>query len=329
MSGLVADFRVDRGSFSLELELDVAPSTVTAIVGPNGAGKSTALRTLAGLLRPTTGMITSDGRVLDDAASDTHVPAADRRAGVVFQDYLLFPHLSALDNVAFGLVARGSIRREARARAATSLDRFRLAELASRRPARLSGGQAQRVALARALVTAPTLLLLDEPLAALDAEIRTEIRQQLALRLREFDGATVIVTHDPVDALTLADEVVVLEGGRVTQRGTPVEIARSPETEYVAELVGLNLLRRPDGAATVFPPGAVLLSDSPPLTESGMAGIRCRIRGVEYSAGGARVLLAAVDDDQRFAADVSVERLAAWDPTADEVVWASVPLGVC
>ncbi|MGY1616011.1 ABC transporter ATP-binding protein [Geodermatophilus sp. SYSU D00691] len=239
---LTASFGVRRGAFGLELDLDVADGEVLAVLGPNGAGKSTVLRVLAGLLPPDTGRVHVGDDVWDDVAAGVHVPAHRRRLGMVFQDYLLFPHLSALENVAFGLRTRGTAHAEARARAARWLDRVGLADLADRRPGQLSGGQAQRTALARALVTDPALLLLDEPLAALDARTRLTVRAELRHHLADFPGSTVLVTHDPVDAMALADRVLVLEEGRVAQSGTPAEIARRPRTDYVARLVGLSLL---------------------------------------------------------------------------------------
>jgi molybdate transport system ATP-binding protein len=160
----------------------------------------------------------------------------------VFQDYLLFPHLTVLDNVAFGPLVRGLDRAEARRRAAVWLDRVGIADLANAKPRTVSGGQAQRVALARALATEPRLLLLDEPLAALDAKTRLLVRTEVRRHLADFSGATLLVTHDPIDASVLADWLVVIEHGRVVQQGTPPEVARRPRTDYVARLVGLNLL---------------------------------------------------------------------------------------
>jgi len=238
---LAAYLWVDREGFRLDVDLLVPGGEVVALLGPNGAGKTTVLRVLAGLLRLTQGSVTLGGRVLDDPASGTFVPAERRDVGMVFQDYLLFPHLSALDNVAFGLRARGAGRAEARATATTWLERVGVSEHAGARPGRLSGGQAQRVALARALATDPRLLLLDEPLAALDASTRLAVRGDLARHLRAFGGSALMVTHDPLDAMVVADRIVVLEGGRVVQDGSPAEVARAPRTEYVARLVGLNL----------------------------------------------------------------------------------------
>ncbi|MEY2847897.1 MAG: hypothetical protein RI885_562 [Actinomycetota bacterium] len=242
-TGLLADVAVTRPGFDLRLRLSVPAHTVTAIVGPNGAGKSTALRCLAGLLRPEQGSVIVDGRVLDDVAAGVHLGPAARGIGVVFQDYLLFPHLTALDNVAFGPLAHRTPRREALVAAQGWLDRLGVGACAHSRPSALSGGQAQRVALARGLALEPALLLLDEPLSALDAGTRIEVRKDLSRHLREFGGATVLVTHDLLDALHLADHVVVLEDGRVVQEGSPADIRRSPATDYVARFASARVER--------------------------------------------------------------------------------------
>ncbi|MPZ66809.1 MAG: ATP-binding cassette domain-containing protein [Pseudonocardiaceae bacterium] len=249
---LHAELTVDRGArFTLNLGLTAESGETIGLLGPNGAGKSTALRALAGLLALSSGRIELDGQVLDDAAADEFVPPERRPAGVVFQDYLLFPHLSALDNVAFGLRARGMDRRSARQRAQTWLRRVGIGDHARSRPRALSGGQAQRVALARALVTDPRLLLLDEPLAALDASTRIEVRSELRHHLADYPGTTVLVTHDPLDAMVLADRLLVLEGGHVVQQGTPTEVAHHPRSDYVAQLVGVNLYRGTSRGTTV------------------------------------------------------------------------------
>ncbi|MGV8964713.1 MAG: ABC transporter ATP-binding protein [Cellulomonas sp.] len=238
---LQADVVVDRGSFRLQAHVSVEPGQVLAVLGPNAAGKTTLLRTLAGLGALTTGSIRVGTQVWDDASTDVFVPAARRAVGVVFQDYRLFPHLSVLDNVAFAARARGARRERARQDATGWLERLDLAALGSRRPSALSGGQAQRVALARALASNPHLLLLDEPLAALDARTRLEIRGELRRHLSAFAGPSILVTHDPLEAMILADRILVLEAGRVVQEGTPAAVARQPATDYVARLVGLNL----------------------------------------------------------------------------------------
>jgi molybdate transport system ATP-binding protein len=250
---------VHRGPFRLACELAVDAGEVVALVGPNGAGKSTLLRALAGLTPVDEGRIVIDGEVVDDPVAATFVVPERRRVGVVFQDGQLFPHLSARDNVAFGLRSAGASKADAAGRADAWLDRLGLAGRGGRRPAELSGGEAQRVALARALAPDPVLLLLDEPLAALDAATRVEVRRDLAVHLRGFAGVPLLVTHDPVDALALADRIVVLEAGRVVQMGTADEIVARPRSAYVAELVGTNLYRgaaadgtvRIDGGGTI------------------------------------------------------------------------------
>jgi molybdate transport system ATP-binding protein len=192
-----------------------------------------------------------DGQVLEDPAAGVRVPPEGRPVGVVFQDYLLFPHLSVLENVAFGPRSRGVHRRTARKTASEWLERVDLATCASAKPRALSGGQAQRAALARALATEPRLLLLDEPLAAMDAGTRAELRRELSRHLASFNGTSLLVTHDPIEALTLADSLVVLEEGRVVQMGTPDELSAHPRSRYVANLVGLNLFRGRGAGHTV------------------------------------------------------------------------------
>lgn len=229
--------------FTLDLHLELAPGRTTALLGPNGAGKSTALAALAGLLRLDGGHLDLHGRRVDDADADVFVPASDRRVGVVFQEGLLFNHLTVLDNVAFGARCRGRGRAPARAHARHWLDRLDIADLAARWPGQLSGGQAQRVALCRALATDPRLLLLDEPLSALDVAVRASLRRTLAGHLADLEAPRLLVTHDPVEAFLLADHVAILEGGRLTQAGTPEEIRLRPRTPYAADLAGANLLR--------------------------------------------------------------------------------------
>ncbi|TFV46264.1 ABC transporter ATP-binding protein [Blastococcus sp. TF02A-35] len=237
---LHASVAVRRGTLDLRLDVEVADGEVLAVLGPNGAGKSTLLRVLAGLLPPDGGGVVVDGATWD--CDGVHLAAHRRSLGMVFQDALLFPHLSVADNVGFGLRTRGTAKAAARAAAAAWLARVGLEGMGARRPGELSGGQAQRAALARALVGEPALLLLDEPLSALDARTRLAVRAELRRHLADFRGSTVLVTHDPVDAMALADRVVVVEDGRLVQEGTPEEIARRPRTDYVARLVGLSLL---------------------------------------------------------------------------------------
>ncbi|WP_369054491.1 ABC transporter ATP-binding protein [Kineococcus terrestris] len=273
--GLDADLDVRRGGFSLRARLRAGPGEVLAVVGPNGAGKSTALRALAGLVPLRDGRIEVGGRVWDAPADGVLTAPAERRAGVVFQDHRLFPHLDVLDNVAFSRRSRGHRRSAARRHADEVLERLGIAALRGRRPRELSGGQAQRVALARALAADPALLLLDEPLAALDAGSRRQVRGELQRWLHAFDGPSVLVTHDPLEAVVLADRVVVLEHGRVVQDGTPEQVAARPATEYVADLVGVELLAgRVAGAGRVALDGGLVL---PCRTDGLAAGDRALV----------------------------------------------------
>jgi molybdate transport system ATP-binding protein len=241
--GLDAELRLSLGRFDLDVALCVEPGQVAALLGPNGAGKTTVLRALAGLLPLASGKVVLDGEVLEDTSRRARVAAERRPLGMVFQDYLLFPHLDMIENVAFGPRARGAGRRAARRIALEWLDRMGLGDLAGVRPGTLSGGQQQRVALARALATDPRLLLLDEPLSALDVSIRADVRRDLRGHLRHGERVNLLVTHDPLEAIALADRLIVIEGGRIVQGGTPAEVAEHPRSRYVADLVGVNLLR--------------------------------------------------------------------------------------
>lgn len=256
---LDAEIRLRRGEFELDVHLHVAPGETAALLGPNGAGKSTIVAALAGLLALEGGSVRLGERVLDNPASGVFVPPEQRRIGVVFQDQVLFRHLNALDNVAFGLRAAGVRRAEARERAQAWLDAMDLGDLGHRRPRSLSGGQRQRVALARALACEPDLLVADEPLGSLDVTARNRLRRNLAAHLSSgragngfpppvpLQGAgnvpRLLITHDPTDAFVLADRVHILEDGRLTQSGTPDELRRAPATDYAADLSGINLVR--------------------------------------------------------------------------------------
>ncbi|MFC3299500.1 ATP-binding cassette domain-containing protein [Arthrobacter agilis] len=221
----------------------LAHGQTLAVLGPNGAGKSTLLNLVAGLLAPSAGRATLGDGVLFDVGAGRRVLTEPRRRGVslLAQEALLFPHLTALENVAFGPRSRGMPRAQAHATATTWLDRVGVAELAQRRPGRLSGGQAQRVAVARALAAEPSLLLLDEPLAALDVTVAPAVRALLRDVLAE--RTAIVVTHDPLDAFLLADHVLVLDGGRVVEAGPTGDVLTRPVTGFGARLAGLNLVR--------------------------------------------------------------------------------------
>ncbi|MEV0113596.1 ABC transporter ATP-binding protein [Streptomyces sp. NPDC050844] len=336
-AGLDARLVVDQGSFHLDVALAAAPGDVVALLGPNGAGKTTALRALAGLTP-----LASGGHLHLDGASLDGTPPEFRPVGVVFQDYLLFPHLSALDNVAFGPRCHGVSKAEARTQAAAWLDRMGLADHAGAKPRRLSGGQSQRVALARALATHPRLLLLDEPLAALDARTRLEVRAQLRRHLADFEAVAILVTHDPLDAMVLADRLVVIEHGRLVQEGAPSDIARHPRTDYIAQLVGLNLYRgqaeghavRLDAGPAItttedltgpvfvaFPPVAVTLFRDRPTGSSARNLWKCEVAGLETHGDQIRVDLTG---ELPLAADLTTVAAAELELHPGATVWATV-----
>jgi molybdate transport system ATP-binding protein len=339
---LRADVGVALGPLDLRVALAVEPGEVVAVLGPNGAGKTTLMRTLAGLLPIDEGRIEIGATVVDDPAADVFVTPEHRSVGVVFQDHLLFGNMSALENVAFGLRARGVARPEARQRAAEWLDRLGLTDHAGHRPGALSGGQAQRVALGRALAIDPVLLLLDEPLAALDAATRVGVRRDLRRHLSRPGTATVVITHDPVDAHALADRVVVVEDGRVSQQGDLAEITAHPRSRYVAELVGTNLvagivragvLTTADGTAVVVPGET---ADGPTLASIRPAAITLHRRAPEGSARnvwemevldldrlGDRVRV-RLGGPLELVAELTPAGLAALDLAPDERVWASL-----
>jgi molybdate transport system ATP-binding protein len=298
----------------LDAELSAEPGEVVAVIGPNGAGKSTLLSALAGLVPAD-----CDVSVGGESWTDPPRTVQDRRVGLVFQSGLLFPHMSALDNVAFGPRSRGVDRRRAEALARDWLDRFGIADLAARRPGELSGGQAQRVAIARALAVEPVLLLMDEPFAGLDTGVATSLRVELARHLAAYDGVCLLVTHDAIDALTLADRVLVLDEGRIVQDGTPRDVAARPRTEHVARLVGLNVVREGEDFLA-FEPGVVTVSRGEPDGSP-----RHRWRGTigQVAVHGTSVRL-LVSGDRDVLADVTPEavRELALDPGRE--VWVSV-----
>ena len=213
-----------------ETGLDVPPGQVLAVVGPNGAGKSTLLDLLCGLLKPDRGSLSIDDQVLVD--SHHFVPAHRRRIGLLGQQPLLFPHLDVLGNVAYGRGAHGLLRDDARALALERLEQLDAADLASRRPGELSGGQAARVALARALATRPRAMLIDEPFAAVDVEYTPRLRVAVKAALAEVGCPCVIVTHDPADVAALADDIAVLENGRIVEHGPATEVMARPESSF-------------------------------------------------------------------------------------------------
>ena len=254
--------RVDlaMGTLHLEVSLEVDDGEIVAIVGPNGSGKTTLLRTIIGAVRADNALITLGERVLDDTERSIHLPTEQRRIGLLFQDHQLFETMSVRENVAVGLRATGTRRAAARREADGWLDRMGLAGLGDRSPSELSGGQGQRAALARTLAPRPEAVLLDEPLAALDVSTRAGMRRELRTHLHEVAVPAIMVTHDVLDAHAIADRVIVVERGRVTQTGTLPEITRRPRSRYVAELVGTNLITGVTSAGTLVTPTGTMVA---------------------------------------------------------------------
>ena len=245
MDALRLDIGLPLRSFRLELALSIGAETV-ALVGPSGAGKSTVLRAIAGLVRPERGRITLGDEVLFDAETETFLAPELRRVGLLFQDYALFPHMTVEANVAYG----------GKERVGELLERFRIAGLAKAKPGQLSGGERQRVALARAIARNPAVLLLDEPLSALDAHTRAGVRAELQELLRELALPTLLVTHDFEDAAALATRVGVIVAGKILQLGSSRELVEAPADPFVASFTGGNLVpgmakEGPDGLTRV------------------------------------------------------------------------------
>jgi molybdate transport system ATP-binding protein len=285
---------------------------VVAVIGPNGAGKTSLLRAVAGLV-PAVGDLRVEGRSWVD------LPVRERAVGMAFQGQLLFPHLTALENVAFGPRTAGAARDAARRTAQDWLDRFGVGELAGRRPRQLSGGQAQRVSIARALATDPRVLLLDEPFSGLDVGVAASLRVELASHLASYDGVTLLVTHDAIDALTLADVVWVLDDGRLVQVGPPREVAAAPLTRHVARLVGLNVLTEGDRFLS-FSPSSVTVSPAEP---AGSARHRWpgTVTSLAPHGDAVRVL---VSGEHELLADVTPAAVAELELAPGREVWLSV-----
>jgi iron(III) transport system ATP-binding protein len=266
------------------IDLAVPPGAFLVLLGPSGCGKTTVLRLLAGLESPSSGAVHMNGRVVADAASGTFIAPDRRGLGMVFQSYALWPHMTAAANVEWPLrVARWTRERRA-ARVAEVLDLTEIGHLAGRYPAELSGGQQQRVAIARSLAPSPGALLFDEPLAALDARLRMELRSEL-LRLHRLNGATyVYVTHDQVEALTMATHIAVMNAGRIEQFGTPAELLARPESAFVAGFVGVP----PANLIEVERRGQHCVADSVAITAS------------PYGADGSRLTLMYRPEDLRL-----------------------------
>ncbi len=344
---LEARVQLSRGAFTLDVALSAAPGETIGLLGPNGSGKSTLVEALAGLLTLESGEITLDGNAIERPADRIRLAPQERPFGVMFQGLWLFPHLDVLENVAFGPRARGVSRRDARSRAEQLMARLELSALAARKPSELSGGEAQRVALARALAVEPRVLLLDEPLSALDLEARPRTRSLLQQMLQEFDGVRLVITHDPLEALLFADRLVILEDGRIVQSGPADLVRRRPLTPYVAGLSGVTLLRgrlrRVNGTpeldvdglrlcvphldvaaasavlATV-PPEAVRLTTAKPGSDGGVL-LAGEIEGIELASHRSLVRL---QTRPRLCAAVPTESVSRQGLRPGLRVWASI-----
>jgi putative spermidine/putrescine transport system ATP-binding protein len=256
------------------LDLEIAAGEFFTLLGPSGSGKTTTLRVVAGFERPDAGHVELAG------ADVTGVAPSQRDVNTVFQDYALFPHMTVLENVEYGLRVKGVGRRERRSRAAEVLERVRLPHVGARKPVQLSGGQRQRVALARAIVNSPSVLLLDEPLGALDLKLRQEMEVFLKALQRDLGITFVYVTHDQEEALTMSDRLAVFNEGRIEQVGTPAEVYEHPATEFVADFVGVSNVVERDGRRFTIRPEKIRMSEDGPGTDStGEAGV---VREVHY-----------------------------------------------
>lgn len=345
-SGAALEFAASHRGRDWQVALEVAAGETVAVLGPNGAGKSTLLALLSGLLRPDTGLATLAGRELfhiGERGGGSWLAPHRRGISLLAQEALLFPHRSVLDNVAYGPLSAGVSRAEAHEIARRRLADVEVSELADRRPAELSGGQAQRVALARALAPDPALLLLDEPMAALDVTVAPQLRRMLRDQLR--GRTTLLVTHEVLDAYTLADRVIVLRNGRVVESGATASVLERPRTAFTADLAGLDLLtgvrtltglRLDDGTLIEIGTG----SSGHLLDGSGVAldvEVACAFRpaSVEVRAAGEglvhNAVRATITDleprgdlvrvrSARLAADVSVQQLAAAGWSTGDVV---------
>jgi molybdate transport system ATP-binding protein len=349
VSWLTARVVVRRPAFTLDVELTADPGEVVAVIGPNGAGKSTLLGVLSGLIVPDEGEVRLGEHVV--TGPGLHVPPHRRGVGLLAQQALLFPHLTAAANVAFGPRAHGVPRTQADARARELLAAIDLAELADRRPARMSGGQQQRVALARALAPRPALLLLDEPLAALDVDAAPAMRSLLRRMIRDERQTALLVTHSALDALVLADRVVVLTDGRVVEQGPTREVLARPRSPFTARIAGLDLvpgtaeadgLHTADGtfvagrvegtvvgasAVAVFPPSAVAVYAEEPKG-SPRNVFRVRLAAIEPREDVVRLRAAALPGGPAWvdglAADVTPTAVADLAAEPGVLLWFAV-----
>ena len=267
------------------VDLSIAEGSFFAMLGPSGSGKTTCLRLISGFEKPTAGQILIHGQ---DVSA---IPPNRRNVNTVFQDYALFPHMTVRDNVAFGLMVKGAGRRARLDRAEEMLDLVKLPGFGDRRPGQLSGGQRQRVALARALINEPRVLLLDEPLGALDLKLREAMQDELKALQQRLGITFVFVTHDQHEALSMADRLAVFNEGRIAQIGTPQDIYDRPKTRFVADFVGSSNVLPPDLTRALGGPAAWASLRAEAVQLSAGSGLRGTVAAVRYLGAGSRVVL--------------------------------------
>lgn len=347
---------VRLGSFVLDVALTVRSGEVVALLGPNGSGKSTLLNAIAGLIPLDSGVVTVDGTTLSSTplagrSGAVSIPTSRRGIGLLGQDPLLFPHLSALENVAFGQRSQGKHRAAARHQAAEWLGAVGLSGLEDRTPMTLSGGQQQRVAIARALAAEPDVLLLDEPLAALDIQTAARIRTLLREKIADAQMTTVLVTHDVLDTIVLADRVAILHSGRIVDDGPKARVLGEPRNHFIAALAGMNLVtgtaqsdgtvalhdgRRFSGregdipiaegtvTSVVFRPSAVRVDTVPPADGAAPNQWSATIDALEPASGGIRIRTV---EDPAITVELSPVEAAELGLESGRRVWLSVPVG--
>jgi putative spermidine/putrescine transport system ATP-binding protein len=302
------------------VDLEIAKGEFFTMLGPSGSGKTTTLRIIAGFERP------DSGRVLLGGEDVTNRPPYSRDVNTVFQDYALFPHMTVQENVEYGLRVKGVPRKDRRSRASAALARVRLEGLGGRKPVALSGGQRQRVALARALVNNPQVLLLDEPLGALDLKLRQEMQVFLKALQQELHTTFVYVTHDQEEALTMSDRIAVFNYGRIEQIGGPADVYERPVNEFVAGFVGISNLLEREGRRFTIRPEKIVMLESGDAPEPGMHAERGTIREVVYAGMTTRYVVALEQGGEvvvvrQNSAGASQEELAAERGHAATVAW--------
>lgn len=346
---LSVQVRKQLREFKLDIAFEVSPAETLVIIGPSGCGKTTTLNAIAGLVAPDEGRIALNGTTYWDSNQNIDICAEQRHVGYVFQDFALFPHMTAAENVAYGLRARRTPRREITERVQEALQLAGITHLAQSRPGSLSGGERQRVALARAIACNARILLLDEPMGSLDAQTRSSVRGELQRLLRSLGRVAIMVTHDYVDALTFGDKICVMDRGKVLQMGEREEMLQRPRSRFVAELTGVNFFAgeirsgptnglaevwvgetRISAAAdhqvagdtllTFFPSDVTLTAEAPADQDRNV--FRTQVRDIVHMGDKVRVSL---DGSLAMSAEIPATTLERLELSAGQTVFASVP----